>query len=236
MDHGTVLLSGIVGSTAYGLAGPGSDIDRLGIFAAPTADFHGLTPPTCKPYDSHVTTNPDVTYHEARKACLLMLGCNPTVTEILWLSDDLYETRTPHGDALIGIRASFLSAPRARDAYLGYASGQFARLQNRSDGSFSADTRKRTAKHARHLARLIHHGLQLYSTGHLTVRLGDPDRFRDFGERVAGGDLDAGRKLLAQAEADFDAARSPLPDQPDTAAVDAWLRSVRRDLLTVEAS
>ncbi|GAA1913626.1 hypothetical protein GCM10009753_52280 [Streptantibioticus ferralitis] len=35
-----VLLSGTVGSTAYGLAHKGSDIDRLGVFAAPTEAFH----------------------------------------------------------------------------------------------------------------------------------------------------------------------------------------------------
>jgi hypothetical protein len=33
---GTVLLSGIVGSQAYGLATPDSDVDRLGMFAFPT--------------------------------------------------------------------------------------------------------------------------------------------------------------------------------------------------------
>lgn len=41
----TVLLSGVVGSTAYGLAGPHSDVDRLGVFAVATAALHGLHPP-----------------------------------------------------------------------------------------------------------------------------------------------------------------------------------------------
>ncbi len=45
MPEGAVLLSGIVGSTAYGLAGPGSDVDRLGMFAAPTLDLLRLDPP-----------------------------------------------------------------------------------------------------------------------------------------------------------------------------------------------
>jgi hypothetical protein len=34
-----ILLSGIVGSTAYGLANEHSDIDRLGVYAAPTEEF-----------------------------------------------------------------------------------------------------------------------------------------------------------------------------------------------------
>lgn len=227
-----VILSGVVGSTAYGLAGPDSDVDRLGIFAAPTGDFHGLTPPISKPHDSVVFTapEPDATYHEARKAVLLMLNGNPTATEILWLPDHLYEVRTAHGNALIGIRTAMLSAKRVRDAYFEYAVGQFKRLEGRGDGSFSADTRKRTAKHARHLKRLLHQGLELYSTGHVSILLDDPQAFHDFGEQVAGGDLDAGRDLLAQAEADFDAARTPLPDYPDEATVDEWLRGLRREL------
>ncbi|WP_243718717.1 nucleotidyltransferase domain-containing protein [Actinomadura sp. KC06] len=152
-----VLLAGIVGSTAYGLAGPGSDIDRLGVYAAPTTAFHGLHPPTGRDATT-VTTKPDVTFHEAGKCAALCLGMNPTVTELIWLPDGLYETRTALGEQLISIRTAFLSARRVKDAYLGYAVSQFKRLETRGDGSFSADTRKRTAKHARHLARLVHQG------------------------------------------------------------------------------
>jgi hypothetical protein len=46
----TVLLQGIVGSTAYGLAGPHSDVDRLGVYAALTWAFHGLRLPIDKDY------------------------------------------------------------------------------------------------------------------------------------------------------------------------------------------
>jgi hypothetical protein len=219
-----VLLSGVVGSTAYGLAGPDSDVDRLGIFAAPTEAFHGLNFPA----ESHVTTKPDVTYHEARKACTLMLGGNPTVTEVLWLPEALYEVRTEWGEELIRIRTAFYSAGRTKDAHLGYATQQFRKLEARGDGSFSADTRKRTAKHARHLARLIHQGLELHRTGRLTVCLNDPRWYHDFGQRVAGGDVEVARSLLADAEDAFDREPGVLPDRPDEAAVERWLLAVRR--------
>ncbi|MFE9099873.1 nucleotidyltransferase domain-containing protein [Actinomadura geliboluensis] len=232
-EPANVLLSGIVGSTAYGLAGPGSDIDRLGLYAAPTIAFHGLHPPTGRAATT-VTTKPDVTFHEAAKFAALCLGMNPTVTELLWLPDELYETRTALGDQLISIRTAFLSARRVRDAYLGYATQQFHRLEARGDGSFSADTRKRTAKHARHLARLVHQGLQLYSTGHLDVRLPNPQWYLDFGERVAAGDLAVARRVMADAEKGFAtvsdwnaSAITPLPDEPDQARVEEWLHSVR---------
>ncbi|GAB3963975.1 hypothetical protein GCM10029978_023400 [Actinoallomurus acanthiterrae] len=218
-----ILLAGIVGSTAYGLATPDSDIDRLGVFAAPTRSLLGLRTPR----ESIVTTSPDRTLHEARKWCDLALGGNPTVMELVWLPDDLYETRTPFGDELIGIRSAFLSAKRVRDAYLGYATQQFRKLANRGDGSFSADTRRRTAKHARHLARLVHQGRELYATGGLRIRLDDPDWYRAFGDGVAGGDIEAARHLLAEAEADFDRICTPLPDRPDEATVESWLLAVR---------
>ncbi len=222
MNHGTILLAGVVGSTAYGLADEFSDVDRLGVFAAPTVAFHGLH----RPRESHVTTHPDATYHEAAKWVRLALGGNPTVMELVWL--DGYETVTLLGEELIGLRSSLLCAKRVRDAYLGYATQQFRKLENRGDGSFSADTRKRTAKHARHLWRLLHQGSELHQTGRLVVRLspGGADTCREFGERVATGDLTLVESAFRLAETIFDGP-GVLPDRPDEAEAEAWLLRVR---------
>jgi predicted nucleotidyltransferase len=217
------LLLGIVGSTAYGLAGPHSDVDRLGVFAVPTVALHGLHPPK----ETLVTHDPDVTLHEAAKFCRLALSCNPTAMELLWLPDDLYEVRTDLGRELIAIRSSFLSAPRVRDAFLGYAEQQFTRLINKEagrDGGRWAD--RRTAKHARHLLRLIEQGLHLYQTGVLTIRLADPQRYVDFGEQVAA-DPDAARPVIEHARTRFAAATTPLPDEPDEEPAERWLPRVR---------
>lgn len=222
-DAGAVLLSGVVGSTAYGLATADSDVDRLGVFAAPTRAFHGLHAPR----ESVVTTGPDRTLHEAAKWCRLALGGNPTVMELVWLPEELYEVRTELGQDLIGIRSAFLTAGRVRKAYLGYAHQQFHKLEVRGDGSFSADTRKRTAKHARHLARLVHQGLHLYRTGRLPIRLSNPQWYLDFGESVAAGDIEGARWLLSEAEVDFAGVRTPLPDRPDEDTVEKWLQAVR---------
>jgi predicted nucleotidyltransferase len=218
-----VLLSGIVGSTAYGLAGPQSDVDRLGVFAVPTAELHGLYGPA----ESIVEHDPDVTLHEAAKFCRLALSCNPTAMELLWLPNDLYDVRTPLGDELIAIRSTFLSAPRVRDAFLGYAEQQFTRLTNKEasrTGGRWAD--RRTAKHARHLLRLINQGLGLYETGVLTIRLADPQRYLEFGERVAA-DPQTARPVLEDAKARFATAATVLPDTPDDEPADGWLRRVR---------
>lgn len=55
-----------------------------------------------------------------------------------------------------------------------------------------------------------------------------PQTFLDFGERVASGDLDRARQVIAGYEHDFKQARSVLPDEPDKAAVQAWLLRVRQ--------
>lgn len=223
MIPGTILLAGVVGSTAYGLDTAESDIDRLGVFAAPTVAFHGLH----RPKESHVTVHPDATYHEAAKWIRLALGGNPTAMELVWL--DSYEACTPLGEELIGLRSSLLSAQRVKDAYLGYATQQFRRLENRGDGSFSADTRKRTAKHARHLWRLVHQGTGLNTCGKLTVRLDSAQAAlcREFGERVAAGDIAVAQDYLASAEQHFREHRSVLPAEPDERAAGEWLLRVR---------
>ncbi|GAA4439068.1 nucleotidyltransferase domain-containing protein [Phytohabitans houttuyneae] len=221
-----VLLSGIVGSTAYGLAGPDSDVDRIGIFAAPTVAFHGLNPPMGKQATVVHHEPGDSTFHEALKACTLMMGGNPTLSEILWLES--YEIRTALGDDLVDIRMAFTSAKRCRDAYFGYAVSQLKRLLE--TGQFQSKMRKRQAKHGRHLLRLLDQGYALYTTGHLPIRVEDPQRYLDFGERVAT-DPDLARAALAEAEAKFDAATSPLPAEPDKATIEAWLLSVRRAFL-----
>ncbi|MFE7462361.1 nucleotidyltransferase domain-containing protein [Nocardiopsis terrae] len=220
-----VLLSGVVGSTAYNLARPSSDVDRLGVFAAPTTAVLGLTPVN----ESVVTTRPDVTMHEAGKLCGLLLGGNPTITELLWLPDDLYDTVTPLGRELVDIRAAFLCGVRVHDSYLGFARGQLNRIAKTLENPPKVgNSRGAVAKAARHMARLLHQGRELYTTGQLTVRL-DAETAAgvfEFGQSVAAGDVDQAVRLLGRTEAAM-VSGSPLPERPDTARVQDWLLRVR---------
>lgn len=216
-----ILLSGIVGSTAYGLNRPGSDIDRLAVFAAPTNSTFSLTgyPETV------VTRDPDTAFHEAGKYVRLALAANPTITELLWL--DNHETTTRFGQQLIDLRSAFLSGPRVKDAYLGYARSQFARLRDRNDGTFSSDTKNRARKHARHMARLMRQGYDLYTTGMLTVRVDNPDWYHEFSDRTPAAWSD----WFAREQERFSAAATVLPDTPDRETVQAWLTDVRYSML-----
>ncbi|MFE0459698.1 DNA polymerase beta superfamily protein [Kitasatospora sp. NPDC058965] len=213
-----VLLAGVVGSTAYGLAHAGSDLDRLGVYAVPTEELHGLD----RPRESVVTTAPDRTFHEVAKWCRLALAGNPTASELVWLPTELYEVVSPLGTELIELRRSFLSAPAVRSSYLGYATQQFRKLSGSTSG--------RRPKHARHLVRLLEQAVLLHETGELRLRVADPAGVRELGERIAA-DPALAEPLLAAAE-DRLSRPGVLPAAPDRAPVEAWLRRVRLAHLT----
>lgn len=213
-----ILLEGVVGSHAYGLARDTSDTDYLGVYLTPTSDLVSLTPPV----DTISTSDPDRTLHEIGKYVRLALKANPTLTELMWLPD--YTTCTNDGTALVHVRTAFLSAPAVRHAYLGYARSQLAKARSRTDHSFSADTRNRSAKHARHLARIVHQGYELYTTGQLTVTVTDPSWYHDFGNST----IDTWTTWLEEQTARYDNATSALPGAPDTDTVNDWLIDLRR--------
>ncbi|WP_179377838.1 DNA polymerase beta superfamily protein [Rhodococcus sp. ACS1] len=218
------LLAGIVGSTAYGLATPESDIDRLAIHATETNRLFTIqsTPP-----ETLTGHDPDWASHDLRKACSLMFGGNPTVLEILWL--DAYEVKNHFGEELIGIRDTFLSRSRVRDAYLGYATQQLKRLEERGRFQGSLDTRR--PKHARHLLRLLEQGVHLYETGELRLRVENPQLLREAAEAIAANDekgVALAHDLLKQAEEIMDNTISPLPVAFNTAPAEDLIQRVRR--------
>lgn len=167
-----VLLEGVVGSTAYGLATPESDIDILGVFAADTSDILSLD---WSPKKETITRHhPDVTHHEFGKLIRLLLGGNPTVTELLYLES--FTVRDEMVERLLQNRRSFLGSDKIKAAYGGYALEQAKRLVRRhgeGKAGFESDLAKRTAKHGRHCMRLIIQGKQLLRTGTITIDVGD---------------------------------------------------------------
>lgn len=219
----TTILGGVVGSHAYGLNTPTSDVDRLQFAVAPTTDFHGLSLPIGKDA-THVAHDPDVTVHEVGKAVSLLLKCNPTVTELLYLNE--WETADYWGLELLDIRESFLSARAVRNAYFGYATQQFQRLANK--GRFPDVSTGRIEKHARHLLRLINQGTRLWLTGTLTVLVEDPQRYFEFGARVVH-DTRHAKRALDDAEEIFNTYSTSLPQEPDRREAEIWLKRVRAD-------
>ena len=216
------MLLGVVGSTAYGLAREGSDVDRIGVYVAPTAERLRLYPPK---RESHVDTDPDTTIHEIGKYLLLALKGNPTITELMWLPH--YQKINQDGYDLITMRTKVLSTERVRGAYGGYARDQIKKLvlrQSAGKRGFSADTQNRTAKHARHCFRLIEQGKYLLETGQLKLLVDNPEDYWVFDDMP----VDNMVRRFNEADKAFMEAKSVLPDKPDVETVEKWFAGLRR--------
>lgn len=212
-----LLLKARVGSKAFGLANEQSDDDYQGIFVVPTQMLLGLE---TKITESYSFKNPDTSYHEVGKFCRLALGCNPTVLDLLWVED--YIQHTELGNELVGLRSNFLSAPKVKGAYFGYANDQYSKLLK--------DKRQhKRAKNARHFLRLLEQGCQLYLTGAYSVRLKNPEAIRNYAEQIADGDLSVAQQALSNAETFFNLS-SALPEKPNKEPIDEWVLKVRHEL------
>lgn len=221
-----MLLCGVVGSVAYGLATEASDVDRLGVYLADTRDLLGLNG-AATAGRSIVTTGPDATFHELGKFAALALKSNPTVIELLWLPE--YEQSSPAGERLVAARSAFLSTGCVRRAYGGYAVTQLRRLNGRAD---EPSTWHRAEKHARHAMRMLTMGTRLLATGHLAIDLSDErDDLLRLG-KLAVSDRRAFAGVFEERLAAFEAVPSVLPDVPDFALVDAILVETRLASLT----
>ncbi len=210
-----ILLLGVTGSTAYGMATETSDVDRLGVHLARNRELLGLT----RPDETFTSTNPDVTTHELGKFVRLAVKANPTILELLYL--DAYETIHPAGRLLIDNRDLFLSQV-VLQSYGGYVMSQVRRLQARGD-SFGPDTRNRYAKHARHIFRLLQQGRSLLETGAIDVKVNNREELFEIGALPPA-------QVVARFEAEFarfQATPHSLPEEPDLAAINDLLIHIR---------
>lgn len=207
----------VVGSRAYGLARAGSDHDRRGVYAAPTARFWPLAKPP-----AHVDgPAPEQFSWEVERCCELALQANPTVLECLW--SPLVEHVTDEGRRLLALRAAVLSR-RVADSY-----GRYARDQLRKLDGHRARTGELRGKQAMHMLRLLLAGAHVLRTGEVLVDVTD---HRDRLLAVRHGELryDEVRRWADRLAADLDAAADAtgLPAEPDRGAVDDFLVGLRR--------
>lgn len=224
MKPDNTILEGVTGSRAYGLDTETSDTDIKGVYLLPTSTILGI-----KFNPDHTTkdhTDPDWVYHEVGKFMKLVASGNPTVTELLFLTE--YTQLNGIGKLLVGNRDMFLSTQGVQKAYRGYALSQAKKLSARQkeglDGYDSA-LKNRFAKHTRHCFRLLLQAKELLETGTLTVRVSPEQRewlFR-MGEQPPETIVDA---FIAE-DSKFDGMASVLPDHPDWEAIDKLLYRIR---------
>lgn len=228
MKPKNIVLEGVTGSTAYGLATENSDVDVKGIYLLPTEEVLSLRFNPQKTTIDHV--DPDWVYHEVGKFMKLVISGNPTVTELLYLES--YTELNPVGVVLLENRDLFLSTPAVMNAYRGYAKSQALRLNSRTEqglDGFASSLKNRFAKHTRHCFRLLLQARQLLETGTLTVKVTPEERewLFEMGEQ----DVDTVVNKFLEMDAEFDNIKSVLSDEPDIERLNKLLYGIRKKSL-----
>lgn len=176
----------------------------------------------------------DVVVYSARTWARLALAGNPTVLLVLFVPDTDVVHRDAAGAELVANAHRFLSR-QAADRFLGYLraqknaiTGQTAAHTNRPElvAAHGYDT-----KFAMHALRLGLQGVELLSTGRITLPL--PQPHRDHLRAIRHGNIPLGEVL-----ADIDNAERTLlglrdspavPEHPDHAWVNTWLHHAHLD-------
>jgi uncharacterized protein len=170
----------------------------------------------------------DVIIYSARKWARLALAGNPTVLLVLFVPDEEVVFRDEAGAELTANASRFVSR-LAASRYLGYLTGQKAAMTgqpgahtNRPElvAVYGYDT-----KYAMHAMRLGLQGIELLTTGRITLPV--PEPHRAYLRSIRRGERPLEEVLAAITDAEERLARlrdnPAIPDQPDRQWVDDWL-------------
>lgn len=157
----------------------------------------------------------DVVIYSARKWARLALAGNPTVLLLLFVPDEEVVYRDRAGAELVDNAHRFVSR-LAADRYLGYLASQ--RDSMATEGGYKP-------KYAMHALRLGVQGVELLTTGRITVPVPEPDRA--YLRAIRRGEVPLPEVLAAIAAAErrlVDLRTSAtVPAEPDRGWVDDWL-------------
>lgn len=184
----------------------------------------------------------DVVVYSARKWARLALSGNPTVLLVLFVPDDEVVFRNEAGAELVDNAHRFVSR-QAADRFLGYLQSQRAAMTgevgahtNRPElvGVHGYDT-----KYAMHALRLGLQGVELLTTGRITLPV--PQPHREYLRSIRRGEVPLAQVISAIDDAAIQLDRlreSPsVPQDPDREWVDRWLhRSYTTYWDTLEAT
>lgn len=244
----STILRGLVGSTVHGLnVNDGiEDRDEMGVCVEPIEAAMSLREPFAQfiyrsaaeregRHDARSSAGDlDLTIFSLRKWTRLALKGNPTVLLLLLTPDDQLVTCDPLGQELRAL-APVIVSRRAQGAYLGYLQAQKQRLTGERgqkrvhrpelEAMYGFDT-----KYAMHMLRLGLQGVELLTTGCLSLPMQEPAR--SFLLEVRRGRVSE-HECLAQADAlakqlEVLATTSPLNAEPDEAYVEDWVVSAYR--------
>jgi hypothetical protein len=206
----------VVGSRAYGLDTPESDVDLRGIYQAPTALVLSLQEPPEQLED----LGTEECYWELKKFLVLALKANPNVLEVLW--SPLVLHATPVAQELLAMRGKLLSR-LVYATFNGYSIAQFNKMRRSMDVKG-----KPNWKHAMHLVRLLESGIAILETGEIDLRARHRAELLEIRAGVWPWErVDRWRRELHE-RFERALATTRLPERPDYAAANAFLVGARK--------
>lgn len=252
VDHGdrdvalaNEILRVTVGSGAHGMAIEGhDDNDEMGVYVQAPAQLLGLAA-TDQHYVSRTKPegkrsgpgDTDLVIYALRKFIRLAAAGNPTILIPFWSSAADVLVSTPLGDELRTLGRSQFATRQAGFRFLGYLDGQRARLTGHGRQSHVPNRPELVAAHgydtkyASHALRLGLQGLELVTTGQLSLPMRAVDlqpcmeiKRGEVGYDEALRRIDAARSRLAEL------LNGPLAvrDEPDTDVVSEWMVHAHR--------
>jgi predicted nucleotidyltransferase len=171
----------------------------------------------------------DLVAYSLRKWLRLALSGNPTVLLLLFSPPESLLVCTERGAALRALAPAIVSR-KAGPRFVGYMRAQKERLigtrgQRRVNRPELIEAHGFDTKYAMHVARLGLQGIELLSTGRLTLPMAEPDRSRVMAIRRGDVPLEDALAEIDEIERKLQTAveNSPLREKPDSERVDAYL-------------
>ena len=122
-NSGMIIFEGIVGSQAYGIATPTSDVDKKGVFIQDQDSILGFG------YIDQVNdTKNDQTFYEVKRFIELLASNNPNMLELLNLPEDCIVYKDPIFDLILEYRNDFITK-MCRHSFGGYAVEQIRKAR-----------------------------------------------------------------------------------------------------------
>lgn len=234
-----------VGSGVHGMAIPGTDDhDEMGVYIEEPDQVLGLAP---RPGHWIWRTQPmgarsgpgdvDLTMYSLHKFLRLALAGNPTVLIPLYAQGPAVIACSDLGDELRALTPAIVSTAAA-SRFLGYLDAQRERMLGRGRQSSVpsrpelVETHGYDTKYASHALRLGRQGVELSTTGQLSLPLPAQDLAQCVAVKRGDVPFETALSWIDEARAELDAVisggRLALPAEPDLPRLYAWMASAQQ--------